>query len=91
MLSQLPNNGNTVTTHDQMYTTETMLKLYNIEELPEGTFPLYFNLINSYQQEDPFLTEKIKCIEFTKDYFYGVRNTINLITYKYKILIPQKL
>ena len=68
-----------------------MSEIYDIEELPEGTFPLYFNLIYRYQQEDPFLTENLKCTEYTKGTFRGGRNTIDLITYKYKIVIPQKL
>ena len=38
-----------------------MSELYKIEELPEGTFPLSFNLLERYQREDPFLTEKLKC------------------------------
>ena len=38
-----------------------MIELYNIEERPEGTSPLYFNLIYLYQWEDPVFTEKLKC------------------------------
>ena len=50
-LSRLPNNGNHETTYDKTFTTETMSELYDTEELPEGTFPLSFNLIASYQRE----------------------------------------
>ena len=57
-LSQLPNNGDQVTTHEKTYTTETMSELYNIEEFSEGTFTLYFILIDRCQREDPFQTEK---------------------------------
>ena len=42
-----------------MYRTETMSELYDIKELPEGTFPLSFNLIDRYQREYPFLTENL--------------------------------
>ena len=49
-LSQFPNNVNQETTHETTYTTETMLEIYDIEELPEGTFPLSFNPIDLYQQ-----------------------------------------
>ena len=90
-LSRLPNNGNQETTHEKTYTTKTISELYNIKELPEGMFPLSFNLIDRYQREDPFLIEKLKCAEFTKDSFRGGRNTIDLITHKDKIVIPQKL
>ena len=59
-LSRLPNNGNQESTHEKMYTTETMSELYDIKELPEGTFSLSFNLINHYQWEEPSPTEKLK-------------------------------
>ena len=78
-------------THETTYKTENMPELYDIEEMPEGTFPLYFNLIDRYHQEDPFLTEELKWAEFTKGYFRVGRSTIDLITYKYKRVIPQKL
>ena len=58
-LSLLPNSGNQYITHEQTYTTETMSEVYEIEELPEGTFPLSFNLIDRYQLEDTFLTENL--------------------------------
>ena len=57
-LSRLPNNENQDTTPELTYLPETMSELYDIEELPEGTFPLSLKLRDSYQQEDPFLTEK---------------------------------
>ena len=68
-----------------------MSERYDIEELPEGKFPIYFILIYYYQREDPFLTEKPKCAEFTKGSYCRGRNTIGRITYKDKIVIPQKL
>ena len=68
-----------------------MSELYDIEELPEGTFPLYFNLLYRYQQEEPFFAEKLKCAEYTKVSFCGGRITIDIITYKDKIVISQKL
>ena len=49
-LSQLPNNGNKKTTHESTYTTETMPELYDIDEIPEGTFPILFNIIDRYQR-----------------------------------------
>ena len=76
MLSLLPKNGNQDITHETTYTTEIMLELYYIKELSEGTLPLSFNLIYHYQQEDPFLTEKLKCATYQKFLFRGGRNTI---------------
>ena len=52
-LSQLTNFGNQDTTHETTYTTETMSELYDIEELPEGTFPLFFSLIDHISGKTP--------------------------------------
>ena len=59
MLSPLPNNGNQETTHEQTYITETISEPYNIEELTEGTFPLYFKFIYHYQREYPYITKNL--------------------------------
>ena len=50
-LSWLPINGNQDTTHESTHTTETMPELYDIKEIPEGTFPLSFNIIDCRQWE----------------------------------------
>ena len=59
-LSRIPINGSKKTIHESTYTTETMSEMYDTKELLEGTFPLSLNLIDRYQQEDPFLSEKLK-------------------------------
>ena len=38
---------------------ETMSELYDIEEMPYGTFMILFNLIDRYHQEYPILTENL--------------------------------
>ena len=68
-LSRLPNKRNEETTHKSTYTTETMLEIYNIEELPEGTFNLSFKFIDVYRWEYPILTEKLKCAEYIEGSF----------------------
>ena len=68
-----------------------MLKLFNIDELPEGTFLISFNIIDRYQREDSFILEKPNYEEYQKDSFCGGQNTIKLVTYKYKIVLPQKV
>ena len=54
-LSGLPYNENQDTTHELMCTSKTMPELYDINELKDGMFHLYFKLINCYQWEDPLL------------------------------------
>ena len=52
---------------------------------------LYFKIIYCCQREYPFMSEKLTCAEYQKGCFYWVRNTIELVTYKDKIFISQKL
>ena len=62
-LSRLPNNRNQETTHESMYLTEKMLEIYYIEEIPAGMFPLYFKIIDRYQQEDHIIMVTSTCTE----------------------------
>ena len=71
-----------------MYTTENMSELYVINELPEGTFLLLFNIIDRYQQEYPVLLEKLNYAEYKQGSFRGGRNTITMVTYQDKIVTP---
>ena len=68
-----------------------MLELYDIKEIPDGTFPLSFNIIYRYQQEDPLQMETLNCTEHQKVYLCGIRNIIKLVTCKDTIVIPQQL
>ena len=68
-----------------------MPKLYDIYELPERNFPLSFKLIDFCQREDPFLQAKLICVNYQNGYFRGGRNTIEVVTYRDKIVIPQQL
>ena len=40
-----------------------MSELYNIDEFPEGTFPVSLNIIDHYQREDPILSEDFNSAE----------------------------
>ena len=73
-LSQLPNNGNQEITHESTYATETMSEIYDIKEIPQGTFSLYFI-----------------SVEYIKGYLCGGQNTINILSFNDKIVIPQLL
>ena len=59
-LSRFPINGNQETKHESKYLVETMSKLFNINGITEGKFPLSFQTIDCYQQEYPILTKKLK-------------------------------
>ena len=55
---------------------ENMKELYNIDEIPDSTFTLSFKIIDHYQREDPFLTEKLKCATYQRGYFGGGQDII---------------
>ena len=64
----------------------------NIEELPEGTFPINLKLIQKYQRMEPSIKSKYKDGTYHKVSFHGGNNIeINLITCEDNIVIPSKL
>ena len=52
---------NQQTTHSLTYTMKNMSNEYEIEELPEGTFNIYFRLTSLYQYKYPIIKRKLKC------------------------------
>ena len=68
-----------------------MTEIYDINEITEGYFPLSFTLIDRYQREDPCLQATIICAKYQKVSFFGVRNTIEIVTYEDRIVKPQQL
>ena len=69
-----------------------MSEINDIEELPEGNFPINLKLIAKYQRQEPSIREKYKNGKYHKGYFRGVINIdINLIMCKDKIVILSKL
>ena len=77
-LSQLPIKENQETTHESTYKTETTSELYDTEELPDGMFPLSFNLKNRYYWEDFFLKEKLNCAKYKRVLFAEAGTLENL-------------
>ena len=68
-----------------------MSELFDIHEIPEGKFPINFNIIYLYQQKYPGPMESLKVLNIKQIYF-GAGNTIlNIITFDNKICIPTKL
>ena len=68
-----------------------MSELYDIDKLPGVNFPLSFKLIDRYQKEYPFLQENFTCANNRRGYFFWGQNTIELVTYNNKIVIPKQL
>ena len=69
-----------------------MSEINNIEEIPEGTFPINLKLIQKYQRLELIIIAKYKYSMYHKDSFRGgINSDINLITCKDKIVILSKL
>ena len=54
-----------------------MPKYCDIKELPEGMFPITFNIIDQYQQKNPLLAANLTCAHYKKCSFRGVQNYIH--------------
>ena len=53
-------NGQPKYTHKYNYIAETLLEMYDVKKIPNGTLPLKFTTIDHYQQEDPGINTKIQ-------------------------------
>ena len=65
-------------------------EINDIEELPEGFFPVNLKLIAKYQQQEPIIRYKYKYGTYHKGYSVEVV-IFSLIMCKDKIVIPSKL
>ena len=69
-----------------------MSGINDIEEIPEGTFPINLKLIQKYQRSGPIITAKCKYGTYHKGSFRGGSNIgLKLIPYKDHIVIPSIL
>ena len=48
---------------------ETLLEMYDLEELLNGKFLLKFTTIDHYQREDPGMKDKLKSAKYKKNPF----------------------
>ena len=88
-LSRLPLNGNQETTQKSVYQQELVSEINDIEEIPEGTFPINFKFTQQNKRAEPSLIYKYKYGTYHKGYFCrGSNDNITLITCKDKIVIP---
>ena len=69
-----------------------MSGINDIEEIPEGNFPINLKFIKKYQRAEPSTKAKYKDDAYQQDYFRGGINIdIKLITCKDKIVILSRL
>ena len=69
-----------------------MSEIYDIEEIPEGTFPIHLKFIKAYQRLETSLMDKYKDDTYQQGSFRGGINIyLKLITCKDKVFIPSKL
>lgn len=70
---------------------ETNAEAFNLEELDADTFPLAYESIHRYQQEDTTLFEGVNKDHYLKRTFLGARGKISLICKGPQIVIPARL
>ena len=70
----MPLNGNQEATQKSTYKQEMVSEINDIEELPEGSFPINLILIAKYQQQEPIIRDKCKYGTYHKGYFRGGSN-----------------
>ena len=69
-----------------------MSEINNIEEIPQGTFPINLKLIKPHQRLEPSITAKYNTGTYQKVSFCGGSNiNLKLIKCKDNIVIPSKL
>ena len=62
-----------------------MSEINDMEEIPEGTFPINLKLIQTYKRLEPIIRDKYKDGTYHKGSFHGGSNSdINLIICKDK-------
>ena len=84
----MPLNGNQETTQKYTSQKEIMSEINDIEELPEGIFPINLKFIQKYHWTEPSIIAKYKYGTYNKDSFHGGSNIdLKLITRKCKIVI----
>ena len=68
-----------------------MSEFNDIDEIPEGTFPINLKFIQKHKREEASITDKYKYGTYHKGYFRGGINIdLTLITCKDKKLFHQK-
>ena len=69
-----------------------MSEIYDIEEIPEGSYLIILKLIAKYKWSQPIIMAKYEDGMYHKGSFHGGSNSyINLIMYEDRIVNPSKL
>ena len=91
-MSITPLNENRDTTQKSTYKQEIVSEINDIEEIPEGTFPINLKWIYTYQRLEPRITAKYTTCNYQKSSFCGGSNIdLKIITCKDEIGITSKL
>ena len=74
VISRIPLNMNQDTTQKSTYQQEIFSEINDIEELPEGTFPVNLKLIQKYQWLEPIILAKYGTGAYQQYSFRGGSN-----------------
>ena len=62
-MSRLTSDGKPKSIHESNDAAVIFLEIYDVEQIPNGTFPLKSRTINNYQWEDLFMQYKLLSTE----------------------------
>ena len=86
-LSRLPREGDFLPVETNFHFQEN----FGNDELDDDIFPVSYSLIDKEQQKDKKLLAKLKLGHYGITSFLGGDKTVNLVTWKEKIVIPSSL
>ena len=89
VMSRFLLDGKQNSRHKSYYTTQKQYWFYDVQELPEGIFPLNFKTLTHHQWKGTSIQHRLLHVKDTKYTFTGGQNTITLLTYKGFIVIPK--
>ena len=69
----------------------TIADHFGLEELPEGTFPLRYSILDKYQQKDQEMVKALRAGQYQTKTFRGGGKEYLLITQDGKIVVPKVL
>ena len=89
-LSEL-NSNDVITQKGESMSPEYVADHYGLEELPDGTFPLRYKVLDEYQKADKDLIKALKTGKYTAKTFRGGGKELLLIVHEGRIIVPEVL
>ena len=90
-VADILSRAHTNPTVETAYTLQEYAARFDVNELTDNQFPLQYSLIDKAQQKDHKILKNLQKGIYSTDTFSGGEKSLQLITYKRKIVIPADL